>query len=261
MKKIFEYIGLFAIIAFSFYYTEKAALIVRNKNPIMQSINEVKDDLKESSVNAIIDNNTIIPGLYGKEVNVTKSFNIMKSFGLFNKYYLVYDDVIPEISLKDHKDKTIISGNKQLRQVSIIIENDTQLINYFTANQYSINYLVTKETYQKNTLEPINTESKEDNFYTLENTLDNNNDNQHLCLTNTFVNISACKTNKNFLIKPSLILKPNNLVEIKNKITNGSIIYIEKDAPIKDIEVLLNQIKYQGLSIVKLSQLISENPS
>ncbi len=261
MKKIFEYIGLFAIIAFSFYYTEKAALIVRSKNPIMQSINEVKDSVKESSVNAVIKDNTIVPGLYGKEVNVSKSFNTMKSFGLFNKYYLVYDSVIPEITLEDHKDKTIISGNPKIRNVALIIAYDTKLIDYFNNSQYPASLVVNQSNYVANNLELINSESKKEDFNKLENTLTNAKKNVHICLTNTAVNINECKKIQNYLVKPSLILKTNNLVEIKNQITNGSIIYIESGISIEDLNILINQINYQGLNIVKLSTLISEQQS
>ena len=36
MRKYYQYLGLALIMVFSFYYTEKIALIVLNKNPLMQ---------------------------------------------------------------------------------------------------------------------------------------------------------------------------------------------------------------------------------
>ena len=43
MRKYYQYFGLALIMIFSFYYTEKIALIVLNKNPLMQSIEEQKE--------------------------------------------------------------------------------------------------------------------------------------------------------------------------------------------------------------------------
>lgn len=259
MKKVFEYIGLFIIISFSFYYTEKAALFVQSKNPIMQSINEVKEEERISSVNATITDNTIIPGINGREVNVNKSFNTMKSFGLFNKYYLIYDSIPPEISLEDNKDKIIISGNPKLRKVSIIIENNPKLFEYFDNKEYQISTLTNIKTIEEDNkhYDLINNESKEDNFKEVEQKLNNLEKNTRICLTNTLVNIKMCKKNQNYLVKPSLTLK-NNIVEIKNQITNGSIIYIEKNTSKEDIDIIIDQINYQGLEIVPLKELISE---
>lgn len=258
LKKLFEYLGLGAFIIFSFYYTEKAAIFVQNKNPIMQSINEIKDEQLIEPVNAIIEDNTIIPGIYGREVNVNKSFQTMKSFGIFNEYYLVFDNIKPEISLSNNKDKIIISGNPQLRQVAIIIDDDSSLINYFQKSSYFVSMLTTLDNYN-DTLELINSESKEENFLNLDNKLNSQKRNTKICLINSPVNISQCQKKEYLLVKPSIILTNNNIATIKNNISNGSIIFIEKGANISDVEILISQIKYQGLDLVYLSELLSEN--
>ena len=49
-----------------------------------------------------------------------------------------------------------------------------------------------------------------------------------------------------------------NIYDIKNTLENGSIILIKKDTNLKDIKILLNQIKFQDLEIVYLSDLIKE---
>ena len=50
---------------FSFYYTDKIALMVQSNNPIMKQINQEKEKHEEKSVNAIINEDKIIPGKNG----------------------------------------------------------------------------------------------------------------------------------------------------------------------------------------------------
>lgn len=65
MRKYYQYLGLALIMVFSFYYTEKIALIVLNKNPLMQEINQEKVNYEEAFVNASIEGDYIIPGING----------------------------------------------------------------------------------------------------------------------------------------------------------------------------------------------------
>ncbi len=255
MKKIFEFIGLGAFILFSFYYTEKAAIYAGEQNPIMQNINNSKEDHYIESTNAIVENNTIIPGLYGSEINVNKSFSNMKNLGTFNKYYLIFDYFPPEITLEDHIDKTIISGNNNVREVSIIItsKNHQEIL---TSNEITFSYAGTLTNYQIE-YENINTESNADDFKQLNKLIKEANSN--ICLTNTRVNITECKNNNYYLVNPSLIMTNNNLIDIKTKLSNGSIIYINEDTSNEQLLLLIKEIKYKGLEIVKLSDLIKEN--
>jgi len=123
---------------FSFYYTEKIALLMRQKDPIYETIEDVVSTSNTNYVNAIIDDKTIIPGMNGLAVNVDKSFQKMKSFGAFNKYYLIFDQVKPEISLEDHKDKMITNGNSKKRMVSFILEENENIAKYLKENNIEV---------------------------------------------------------------------------------------------------------------------------
>ena len=112
---------------FSFYLSDKITSLAINKNPIMEQINETSKTLTVMGTNATIEDNTIIPGISGKKVDKEASFFKMKEFGAFNEMFLVYENIKPNISLEDNKDKIIIQGNKGLRQVSIIIDDNETL--------------------------------------------------------------------------------------------------------------------------------------
>ena len=74
MKNFYKYFGIVAIMLVSFYYTEKIALLMRQKDPIYETIEDVVDKSNTNFVNAIIEDSTIIPGINGLAVNVDKSF-------------------------------------------------------------------------------------------------------------------------------------------------------------------------------------------
>lgn len=256
MRKYYQYLGLALIMVFSFYYTEKIALIVLNKNPLMQSINEQKKNYEIDFVNAVIEGDYIIPGINGLEVNARESFYWMQELDAFNHYYLVFDQVKPEVSLEDHKDKIIRKGNAKLKQVSIILSEEADISEYLKANQYQASLLVDSNTYEKNSyFEVINNEVNA--FESLENILNLNKENKHICVINES-NYDVCLKNKNYLVEPTLTLNSTNYIEVKNGLESGSIILIEEDAKLSDVKLLLKEIKYKNYDLVILSEMVSE---
>ncbi len=255
MKKYYQYLGLILIMVFGFYYTEKVALIVLNKNPLMQEINAKANNYKEDFVNAIIEDNYIIPGINGKVVDSKESFYNMQDMNVFNSLYLVFKQVKPDVSLEDNKDKIINQGNNYLNKISLILENNNNLSNYLKSKNIKANILTNLNNYKRNNyFEVINNELE--NFKELDNTLSLNKENKHLCMINSN-NIDLCKKYKYYLIEPTYILN-NNIIEIKNKIDKGNIILIKDNTKLEDLLILLKEIKYKDLDIVYLSELISE---
>lgn len=259
MKKITKYMGIFVIMIVSFFYTEKVALIVQNKNPIMKDINDIFEEKKVKYVNALIDGNKIIPGKNGLEIDKENSFYAMKMLGKFNEYYLSYKEIQPKISLKDNKDKIIVSGNSANKKVSIIIGKDEKIIEYFVNKNIKINLLVDKNIiYQQ--FELINNDVY--NFDYVESLLNRKNINSNICVLNDNIYIEKiCKNNNKYLVKTDIILNDGNVIDIKNSICNGSIIYIEDNTRIEYIDFLLDEIKFKGLEVVPLSKLIDEKNS
>ncbi len=244
---------------FSFYYTEKIALLMRKKDPIYETIEDVVATNNTDYVNAVINDTTIVPGINGLQVNVDKSFQKMKSFGAFNKYYLIFDQIKPEISLEDNKDKIITSGNPKKRSISFLIEDNNKIKEYFEKNNIQGSILIKNETFQRDSkLEQINIDHKK--YKETENLLDSIKQNKNICILNNY-NESLCRKNKKYLIKPSLELNQYNIASIKNKIDSGSIIYIKESAKLEDVQILLKQVSYKGLAIEPLSDLILETNS
>ncbi len=256
MKKYYEYFGLALIMVFSFYYTDKIATIVLNKNPLMVTIKQEAEHYNVDSVNAIIDGEYITPGVNGLMVNAKESFLCMQELNEFNNYFLVFDQKKPEISVDNHKDKIIKSGNRKSKKVAIVLETENDITTYFKNNNLKASMLVKLDTYKKNSnLEVINNEVE--GFKSLENTLNLNKENKNICVVNED-NLDVCRKHKNYLVSPSIILTSNNFLDVKKELDSGSIIFVSKSAMIKDIMMLIREINYKDLEIVYLSELISE---
>ena len=257
MKKVFKYFGILLIMMSSFYYTDKIALIVQKNNPIMKQINESKKEKNIKSVNAIIDNDKIIPGKNGLEINENKSFGIMKSFGAYDSYYLVYDQKKPNISIDNYKDKIIKSGNTIDRNVSFVLEYNDSLISFFAKNKIKASILIDKENIKKvNYMELINNDFNKYNDVELQ--LNKYSKNKNICYLNDRTYYDFCKKRNKYLVSTDYVFSNDNVFEIKNNIKNGTIIYVKNNTSIDNLKVLLNQIKFKGLNIVYLSELISE---
>ena len=102
MKKFFEYLGLFALVCFSFFYTEKTTSVVKELDDIMIKIKEVSPNCKRDVIEAKIDGDTIIPGISGKEVDINTSYQNMRKIGTFNENYFEYKYIKPKELLKNN---------------------------------------------------------------------------------------------------------------------------------------------------------------
>lgn len=74
MKRVYPVILSCLLIAFSFYYTNKVAGIVRGKDPIMQSIKEEKANYEKKAINANVSGDNIIPGKMVKRLILKQAF-------------------------------------------------------------------------------------------------------------------------------------------------------------------------------------------
>ena len=231
-------------------------MLIYQEEKLIKSIENESDNYLVSSVNAIIDNNTIIPGIKGKKVNIMESFINMKDFKAFNENYLIYDYFSPEISLSDNLDKVIISGNKKLRQISFLVDNNKEIINYLNNNEIKYSKLLTvDETIDYN--ENINIESDTKLFNDLDTLLNKKDLNKKICIID-YSNIDNCIKKKYYLVKPTITIKNNNISNNIKEIENGSIILIDDNLTLDNLKIILNKINNMDLKIVYLSEIIKE---
>lgn len=281
MRKIFSIIGFISLIMVSFIYTEKIANMVIDKDELMMTIKEESKTYEIETVEAIIDNNTIIPGINGLKVNNKESYKQMKKYGLFNNNLLEFSEVSPKHKLKDNYDKYVISGNKEKNAVSLLFlvyENSDldSIINILKEKNIKANFFVDGYWFEKNNdrvYELIN------NGYVIGNLSYNLNYNdsafiwmdtilkrvgkqkQGFCYAEVenSQTLEICSLNKNFTIKPNLVIKDNYMKNIKENLVSGSIISLEINTSLKqELPVIINYIHSKGYKIENLNELLSE---
>lgn len=281
MKKFFQLLGFVTLCIFSFYYTEKTVSMVKEYDDIMVKIKEYNKEYKENKIDAKIDDDTIIPGLAGKEIDINKSYSKMRKYGKYDQKLLVYKNVLPDISIKDNYDKYIISGNKEKKEVSIVFKVDTytnlkELLNILNRYDINVNFFIDGLWLEKNgdfLLSLIDeghyignlsyNEDYKDSSFAWINTILKRiaKQNINFCYASkrNKEQIEICSLNDNYTIMPITINKEKPFSDVKSKIQNGSIITFDiNDSLLLQLPNIIEYIKSRDLQIVTLDKIIDE---
>ena len=279
MKNIVKMIGLFALIGFSFFYTDKVIEVIREEDEIMIELTSVEDIYKVLPVNANVLGNTIIPGLEGRTINIDESYKKMKGTGDFNNKLIVYDAILPEVSISDNKDKFIVQGNNNKQMVSIlfilsdnkyfdeiekVLKSKGVMANYFVSYSYLIDNSTKIKEIEGNEFYSYGDSGK----YTSDNLLFSNNlisrirDNQAIyCLASNMEEdiLKLCSNNDLYTIVPTIIGDKSPYKIIKDNLSSGSIILLSMNQEtVKELATLIDYIKGKGYKIGGLSTMLSE---
>ena len=279
MKKVFQMIGLISLICFSFFVTEQTSTVVSDMDEIMIEIKNKKDDYKIDSIDAIIENNTIIPGVSKREVNVNKSYKNMKINGYYSDKLFVFDYDKPKISLSDNIDKFIIKGNPNKRMISLIfkIEKDEDikdilniLNNYNVKATFFVNYnwfinnnnLVEELINNNHIVSPLMDDYTSSNFEWMDMVLKKiNKQNVGFCynINDNQINLEECVLKNNYTIKPIEISETTPLVDIKGKLESGAIFSLKVNSQVKkELSTIIINIKSKGYKLVNLKDHVLE---
>ena len=269
--KIVKIIGLFCLFCLSFFYTEKVINISTEQDEIMISIKEIAKKQSLNPTNAIINNDTIIPGSTGKYIDVNASYQAMKKIGYYEPSLLIYKEVYPEISIYNNYHKYIIKGNTNKLNVSLIyiLSNLNTLDNIINAeNIYNIKITFFVDSSFLNNNISIIDKIKDNEIYNYGNMGKYTKDN--LIITNNIINNKAgnnaifclflnkdesslnnCANSKMLSIIPQTI----NYFNLKDNLSSGSILLIGNT---KELNGITEYIISKGYNIVPLKELIKE---
>ena len=265
MKNIFNYFFLISLVFFSFFYTDKVINIINKKDPLMVEITKQKDKYKVEPTEAIITENTVIPGIEGKEIDVNKSYEKMKTEGVFREQSIIYNKVTPTNSISNNKDKYIIKGNNNKQEVSIIVivdKNNTidkiyniDNITLFIDSKYltidNLNKIKSKDIYSYGNKGVYNNE-----LLLSDNTLIKRKNNKVplYCLSKekNEDTLNICNNNDMYVVIPNIV---GDLLNIKKSISKGSIILLED---LNNINLIIRYINSKGYQIVPLGTLLKK---
>ena len=265
MNKL-KIIGILILTGFTFFYTDKVSKIIRNNDPIMNRIDNIKDTMTISKIDPVIYDDEYITGINGCVVNREESYKKMKSNGEYNSDLIV----MKEDKVDDEYNKYVIGGPKQNRKVSIILINYDEKINSFIKeNNIDINYFIDGSNIKKDIGKLLELEGKIyyygrdkkylDKYILYDNSLikSNFNNESNYCLVNEKDNntLEICSKYKMKTIKANEI-KVNVLNYVKENLGNGKIFLI--DSNYEDIKYSINYILSKGYKIVYLDELLDK---
>jgi len=277
LKKTFEIIGVLTLLLFSFVFTEKTAYVAINQDDLMKQIESVKEAYTTKILEPIITENTFIPGKCGLEIDTKASYQKLKKIGVFNENLLVFKEICPKEKLKNNKNKFIISGNKEEKNVSLLfIVNETNNLNtvlqILNNEEVNANIFVDGSIFENNN-DLIIEISKNHLIGNLSYNGDYNNPsfiwmttvikkfNDNYCYTETKDEsiLNICFKNNSYTIIPTTIIKNNPTLNLNKNLANGSIIslYINNEL-LNELKLMIKHIKSKGYKIVTLSELLKE---
>lgn len=281
MKKYISYFGVIALTIFSFYYTDKATELVMKNDKVMKEIVSNKDNYKIDPINAIINNDEIITGLNGKQININKSYQNMKKINAYNDTMLVFEEVNPLITFKDEYDKYIIGGNEIKNEVALVFKViDTNYIDRI--NNILLDKNVSATFFADGSI-------IEDNINVFLELTSNNNEIENLGYNSKYTNdkfnytnnmiesitriepkycysdyrnddiLELCSKNKMYTIKPTINATNYPFSTIKNNVSSGNIIGLNiNNEVVKELPSIISYLKQKGYKLVTVDELLSE---
>ena len=278
MKRVYPVILSCLMIAFSFYYTNKVAGIVRGKDPIMQSIKEEKANYEKKAINANVSGDNIIPGKNGKKVNIEASFQKMSQYGKYNDSLYVFDEVEPEVSINTYFDKYVESGREDSKDVALVFDilrfdNMDDVLSLLESNNVTATFFVDGLFMENNRslLENVSKKGYEiellsynggyDKIY-FESSLhvlnDITKDRPKYCVAHYDKKevLDICNSLSLHTVIPSVDTSNNSFGVVKNKLRGGSIIGLSNSRV--NLNTIINYIKQKGYNLVRLDTLLQE---
>lgn len=281
MKNFFQAIGIISLLCFSFIYTEKTVMVVKEFDDIMVQIKETNDTYRVPATDAVIDGNTIIPGISGSEINIDKSYSKMKRYGKYNEKLLEYTTTPPTVSLSSNMNKYVIQGNKEKKMVSLLFlveANDSvsALLKVLSDKNMKATFFVDGSWVEKNNdvlIEMINQGHEIGNlgynysytsssFAWLDTKIKKvSKQNEGYCYSETdnVETLSICFANHNYTIRPTIITMDTPSITIKENLQAGSLIALHvRDGLETELPVILHFIESKGFTISILSKHLQE---
>lgn len=283
-KNLTKYLGVIVLVLFSFYYTDKAVDIVKRNDPIMQTILSNQEKYKLESVNAKVENDTIIPGMNGVSIDIDKSYNRMKKMNGYYESLLMFSEVIPDESILEQYDKFVIRGNPNRSDVSLLVKvnNITNLkkaYDIFLEKEVLATFFVDGLVIEEN-LDFIGALAKDgfelENFgyndeYSSEMFQWTNNMlysitsvEPKFCYSeyNNYDILNLCSKNKMYTVRPTVVVHSNPFYTVKENLEEGSIIALNlNNETIQELPTIISYIQQKGYQLTTLQDVVSENRS
>lgn len=281
MKKVWQASGVIFLFLFSLYYTEKVVDVLRDSDPIMKTMKKEEHKYYEEAVDAILTDNSIIPGAKGSKVDVNESYKKMKRYGSYKESLLVFEEIAPSVSVDDYYDKYVERGSGLESNVSLvfkvertdnidsiltILETNSEKATFFVDGLWLENNqaLVSNMTSLGHEVEVMHYNGTYDEAYftsALQILQSITTKNKNYCYAEYDKKevLELCSKIGLHTIIPTIQVKNKPYMEIKKKVSDGSIISMKIDTNTEaELEMVLKYLNQKGYSLTSLDHLLTE---
>lgn len=279
LKKTIQIVVVLLLTIFSFYYTNKSIELIRMQDPIMKTIKNKESKYETKAINAIIKENTIIPGISGKVIDYDETYNKMKQYGAYNEVLTTLKEEKPAVSVEDYYDKYIISGNPAKKSVALIFKvekrSPKQTIEILDSKQIKATFFIDGYYLENNyneiaimtnhQLELLSYNSTYDKIYFSASkdyleTITKKPLKYCYCDYDNKEIINLCQSLNMHTVLPTIKVTSNPFQEVKSKLSNASIIVFSiTDQTNSELPTILDYIKSRGYTLTTLTDLLNEN--
>ncbi|MBR2678170.1 MAG: hypothetical protein IKE63_02015 [Bacilli bacterium] len=263
----------FLLIILTFISSSIIINSLKEKDPLMIEIKNKKSKYKTKAINAEIIGNSIISGVYGKDIDYNKTYHKMKVYGTYNESLTCFKEVKPTISIEDNYDKYLIGSANSNRKIALIFTGNNldkvipilereQIQGTFFIDENNItNSKLLKSNHEFELLSYHNTYD-ESLFKTAVDYIENTTKNKcNYCYTVSDNDklLNLCKKLKLHTVKPTIEINNNLLHRVKNNLDKGNIISIKvNNYTLKELNTTIKYLKNKGYSFVTLDNLLIE---
>ena len=278
-RSFFNVLLIIFLSIISFLLTFIVVSYLKRMDPIMKEIKENSLLLEEEYVNAYVDDDIIIPGISGKKIDIENSYSIMRKYGSYKEDLLVYEEIFPLVSISNIYDKYVISGNKDKEEVSLIFKiEDTsfleEIILILKRNDVIGTFFIDERLLMENkdiidllylnnqNIEMLSNNYKIINIDRISSLLRSyiSIDNNYCYLEEYNLDIlNRCSFEKMHTIIPTINTSKYPYYDIKNNLSNGSIIKLNNDIRcLYELDFIIKFIKQKKYDIVSLKKMLNE---
>lgn len=280
-KRYASYLGVFVLVCFSFFYTEKAVDLIRKNDPVMKQIEKEKVLYEIEPINAFISEDEIRPGLNGRKVNVEKSFEVMKKMNEYRSSMLVFDETLPVIPLEEQYDKYVVQGNTAKSQVALMfkVEEMTymdQVVDILKEKEVVATFFIDGTVVEDNTSKVVELANSGyeienlgyDGTYSVDKFDWTNNmitsltrKNTNYCYTEYKDSnvLDLCSKKAKYTLIPTISTASYPFLSIKKNLENGSLISFNlSETTLKELPSIISYIRQKGYDIVTIADAMSE---
>ncbi len=263
----------------SFIYTNNVVRKSRDNDPIMINIKNEGPLYEQKVIEAVIEDDLLIPGISGYKINIDSSYSKMKQNGKYDKSLLVFDEITPKVVAEENYDNYIISGNKDNYNVSLVfiikdINNVEQIVKILNERGVNGTFFVDKSLFDdaidlvKFIANSGNDVELLSNTYSIYEVNKYNSilrlttkDKLSYCIfdSKNEEKKKSCKESKLVSILPNIITNTYIYGIVRNDLSNGSIISINNNlTTVRELKSTINYITQKGKKIILLKNLIKE---